>query len=94
MQVSEYVHNAMENLVDDVIISRHLHEHYSTDFIDDLVCISLNRLPSRYICFDVDLLSHFGEDEYQELNEQVRQTVSEVEQYLLNDPRQHRSRNR
>lgn len=90
MQASEYVHNAMENLVDDVILSRHLHAHHDSEFIDDLACICLNRLPSRYVCFEVDLLAHLGEREYQELVEQVRETVTEVEKYLMNDPRKHR----
>ena len=55
MKVSDDIYNYYEKLVLDQFARNKTLALYNADFIDDLFCIVLNQLPSRYIRHEVDM---------------------------------------
>jgi hypothetical protein len=45
------------------------------DFLEDVACIALNRLPARYIRFTVDLMVNLGLEERAQLEQEVAEAV-------------------
>ena len=60
----EQVHNYYERLVFEEVAQRaHLHPHFSPDMLADVACVALNRLPTRYVRHDVDMMFYLTEQE-------------------------------
>jgi len=71
--------NHQEQLVfeelQDILIERG--EPVDPDFMEDLACIALNRLPPRYIRHKVDLVASLTDLEMEELKSRVALAVNE-----------------
>ncbi len=50
-------------------------EAAGSDYVDDLACVALNYLPSRYVRFSVDLTSRLSDEDRQALREEVADAV-------------------
>ncbi|CAK0780724.1 hypothetical protein CCP4SC76_7570005 [Gammaproteobacteria bacterium] len=48
------------------------------DFMEDLACIALNRLPPRYVRHSVDLAFSLNDREWEELQAQVEQAIHDA----------------
>ncbi len=48
------------------------------DFLEDVACVALNRLPSRYVRHHVDLAFYLTADEHMLINESVKNAVVEA----------------
>jgi competence protein ComFB len=48
------------------------------DYMDDVACVALNRLPPRYVRHTVDLAFHMTDSEWEELLRQVDLIVVEA----------------
>ena len=60
----EQVHNYYERLVSEEIVRRAAQsDDFTNDMLADVFCISLNRLPARYVRPDVDLMFYLTEHE-------------------------------
>ena len=52
------------------------------DYFADVACVSLNRLPPRYIRHDVDMSFFMSPTELQEINEKIDQAIREAIAYV------------
>ena len=84
----ENIHNYYEKLVID-----HLTDHAGSgvdnrdqDFLEDVACVALNRLPTRYVRYDVDTAFYMSDEEHGKMQEQVRTAVKEALEYVRNNP--------
>ncbi len=60
----EQVHNYYERLVFEEVARRsEATPGFSSDMLADVACVALNRLPSRYVRHDVDLMFYLTEHE-------------------------------
>ena len=72
------IQNYYEHLVLEAIqdaLGNH-HAAQDADFVADLACVALNRLPARYIRHTVDLWSHIGDDDRAAMRQEVRSAVA------------------
>jgi hypothetical protein len=67
MQINfEQVHNYYERLVFEEVARRSGDfSGFTSDMLADVACVSLNRLPARYVRHDVDLMFYLTEQERQ-----------------------------
>ncbi|MEA5446786.1 late competence development ComFB family protein [Gammaproteobacteria bacterium AB-CW1] len=47
-------------------------------YLEDVVCLALNRLPPRYVRHTVDLGSHLSDEEYAQMEQQVATAVDQA----------------
>jgi hypothetical protein len=50
----------------------------SEDYLEDIACLALNRLPSKYFRYSVDLASHLSGQEQSDMYQQVARAVDEA----------------
>ncbi|MEI6414056.1 MAG: late competence development ComFB family protein [Pseudomonadota bacterium] len=74
------VSNYYERMVFEQIplILAELGEDLDENFMEDLACIALNRLPPRYVRHSVDLAFSLNDLEWEELKAQVTQAIHEA----------------
>lgn len=53
------------------------------DFLQDVACITLNKLPARYIRHNVDMIFYTKSDERENMQKTVDTTVKEAFEYVL-----------
>ena len=58
------------------------------DFLEDVACVALNNLPSRYVRYDVDMAFYLTPVDRERIDLEVRNAVSMAVDYVL----QHRRR--
>jgi len=73
----ESVHNYYERLVYEQIAERLVERHgiRDPDFLEDVACVALNRLPPRYVRHDVDMIFYLTSDERAEMEEAITEAV-------------------
>ena len=60
----EQVHNYFERLIFEEVAKRaDDHLEFTIDMLCDVACVALNRLPSRYVRHDVDMMFYLTEQE-------------------------------
>lgn len=62
MRLDNNIHNYYEHLVMEHI-NTHLKKKYTDSFLADLICLTLNRLPPRYIRHEVDMAFYLPQSE-------------------------------
>lgn len=72
------VHNYFERLV-----FNEIKENYSDKFDDanvlaDMACIALNRIPARYIRYDIDMSFYMSVEEHIEVEKKVKKAVKKA----------------
>lgn len=75
MRLDNNIHNYYEHLVLDYINAR-LDQEYSESFISDLICLTLNRLPPRYIRHEVDMAFFLPQSERMEMEFEVAKSIN------------------
>jgi hypothetical protein len=53
------------------------------DFLQDIACIALNKLPARYIRHNVDMIFYTKSDERDEMLKSVDSTVKDAFDYVV-----------
>ena len=76
------VHNYYERLVWDEIARTNDRARDDRDFFADVSCVALNRLPPRYIRFDVDMTFFLSPIELQEIQDKVEIAVASAIEYV------------
>lgn len=76
------IHNYYERLVIEYLVSYVDEAQSDNNFIADVACVALNRLPPRYIRHDVDTTFFLSPAELREINEKVAQAVLEAIDYV------------
>ncbi|CAK0758689.1 competence protein ComFB [Gammaproteobacteria bacterium] len=74
------VHNYYEHMVFEriLLIMKERREYINTDFMEDIACIALNHLPSRYVRHNVDTAFNLSDAEQEKMNNQVLRAVNEA----------------
>lgn len=83
MERSE-IHNYYEHLVFDYI---DLHiipntEGKSDDYFLDIACIALNKLPTRYVRYEVDMAFFLHQQDRLDMKKAVRESITEAKSYI------------
>ena len=73
----ESVHNYYEKLVFEQIgsVLGNSREAHDSNFVADVACVALNRLPTRYIRYDIDLAFYLSSDERLKIDKEVKEAV-------------------
>lgn len=74
----ESVHNFYEKKVFDEINENYLRSGLTENQLADLACIALNRIPPKYIRYDIDMSFYMSGQEHQEVEERVKQAVKKA----------------
>ncbi|CCE22399.1 late competence development ComFB family protein [Methylotuvimicrobium alcaliphilum] len=81
------INNYYERLVVDQLwsMAQKSKEPLPQDFIDDVACLALNRLPACYVRSMVDKSSYITDQAYQEMENAVAEAINQaIEQVRLN----------
>ncbi len=81
------INNYYERLVVDQLwnMVQKTKESMTQDFIDDVACLALNRLPACYVRSMVDKSSYITDKTYQEMEKEVAEAINQaIEQVRLN----------
>ena len=76
------VHNYYENLVIDEILRSNERSLTDREFLADVACVALNRLPPRYIRHNVDMTFFMSTQELQEVHDKVTDSVKAAVVYV------------
>lgn len=72
----EQVHNYYERLVfENVARLSEAHPDFTSDMLADVACVTLNRLPARYVRHDVDMMFYLTEPERQAIEQVMEQSL-------------------
>jgi competence protein ComFB len=84
MSISHHIRNYYEQLVAEEIL-RHLKDQpldaevrRDSEYMADVACVALNRLPPRYIRHEVDMAFYMSPDELVSTRDSIERTVAEA----------------
>lgn len=75
MKLDLDIHNFYEHIVLEHLEANNLNQKYDQDFIADLCCLTLTRLPARYIRHDIDMAFFLSNDERAAMNKEVKEAI-------------------
>lgn len=78
------VHNYYEKLVYEQLWRASDKAQADSNFLADVLCVALNRLPPRYVRHDVDMTFFLSPIELDEILDKVAQAVNEALSYVEN----------
>lgn len=82
------IHNYYESLVSEYMFEDALKgEQVDQDFIEDVACLALNRLPARYVRHAVDMAFFLTTPERERMQQRVIEAVREAIQQVRNGQR-------
>lgn len=76
------IHNYYEQMVIEQILRSNERSNSDTEFLADVACVALNRLPSRYVRHDVDMTFFLTPSEIDEMVDKVVHAVNEAVNYV------------
>jgi competence protein ComFB len=82
MSILDNVYNYYEKLVLEEVATQTKGSEFDQEFIIDVVCIALNRLPTRYFRHGVDMAFYLSSKDFVNMKEQVSQAVTEALKHL------------
>lgn len=74
----ESVHNYYEKKVFDEINDNYLNAGLNENQLADMACIALNRIPPKYIRYDIDMSFYMSGEEHNEVQEKVKHAVKKA----------------
>ncbi|TBW53309.1 hypothetical protein EZI54_15095 [Marinobacter halodurans] len=87
MSLLDMIDNFYEGLVAEAIEETRKPDE-DEDFLADVMCVALNRLPTRYYRHSIDMRFYLADPEMQEMRERVRAAVSESRNFVLKHQRE------
>ena len=79
----DFIHNYYERLVLEEIFAQSMRvQEGDRDFLADVACVALNRMPPRYIRHDVDMTFFMSPQDIQEISNKVVQAVTDAINYV------------
>ena len=82
MKLDDDIHNYYEHLVLDEIMQLKGLSHDDLEFIADIACVALNRLPSHYVRHDVDETFYKSSQQLNDIYTNVKKVVTEAVTYV------------
>ncbi|MEQ5837746.1 late competence development ComFB family protein [Marinobacter sp. NFXS9] len=87
MSLLDTIDNFYEGLVAEAIEEGRQSDE-GEDFLADVMCVALNRLPTRYYRHSIDMRFYLADPEMQEMRDRVRVAVSEAKDFVLKHQRE------
>lgn len=84
MKLDDDIHNHYEQLVLESIEILGLKETKDEDYLADLCCLALNKLPPQYIRFEVDMSFYLSRDEHQQMQKNAENAITLAMEFLDN----------
>jgi hypothetical protein len=79
----DFIHNYYERLVlEDIFAQSTRVQDGDKDFLADVACVALNRMPPRYIRHDVDMTFFMSPQDMLEIEKKVANAVSDAINYV------------
>ncbi len=78
----ESIRNYYEQLVIDEVMNTVAKPHSDQDFLEDVTCLALNKLPPRYLRHEVDMAFYLTSSERQQMHDSVASAVREAADYV------------
>lgn len=79
----DFIHNYYERLVLEEILEQSTRaQEGDRDFVADVACVALNRMPPRYIRHDVDMTFFMSPQDMDEIHNKVVNAVSDAINYV------------
>lgn len=79
----DFIHNYYERLVLEEIFEQSTRvQEGDRDFLADVACVALNRMPPRYIRHDVDMTFFMSPQDIQEISNKVINAVTDAINYV------------
>ena len=72
MSLRDAIDNFYERLVVDAIDATR-EEADTADFLTDVMCVALNRLPTRYYRHSIDMMFYLADDELKEMKKRAKE---------------------
>ncbi len=82
MSILDNIQNYYEPLVVESLAELTDGKGYDTEVLIDVVCVSLNHLPPRYIRHEVDMIYYLSPIEAQEMRDKVKAAVKSALEYV------------
>jgi hypothetical protein len=79
------VHNFTEKFVSERFTQLDLYRRFDSEFLEDLACIVLNKLPVHYIRYDVDMYNYMKDEHKASLKQKVEIAVDESIAFLFDE---------
>ncbi len=76
------IHNYYEHLVVEYLSANKIDTLYEKEFVADVCCLALNKLPARYIRHEVDMSFFLSSSERVEMAAAVEQAVQQSLEFL------------
>jgi hypothetical protein len=83
----DFIHNYYERRVLQEIFTTNPRAQQDREFLADVACVALNRLPPRYIRHDVDMTFFMSPQEMQEIEDKVTHAVKAALIYVASRER-------
>lgn len=83
----DFIHNYYERRVLQEIVRVSERAQQDREFLADVACVALNRLPPRYIRHDVDMTFFMSPQEMQEIEDKVTLAVAAALKYVASRER-------
>lgn len=83
ISAQDSVHNYYEHLVIGQLLRASDRANEDAEFLADVSCVALNRLPPRYVRHDVDMTFFLSPAEMEEIDNKVALAVNEALEYVL-----------
>lgn len=87
MSLLDTIDNFYEKLVAEAIEASRQPED-EDDFLIDVMCVALNRLPPRYYRHTIDMKFYLADPEMEEMQEKVRRRVVDAREFVRNHKRE------
>ncbi|MAA63170.1 MAG: hypothetical protein CL581_00110 [Alteromonadaceae bacterium] len=81
MSLLDNINNFYERLVLEAIDDS-MQEGEDEEFLSDVMCVALNRLPPRYYRHKIDIMFYMADPELQEMREKVASVVAEAKTFV------------
>ncbi|VUD68923.1 hypothetical protein TDB9533_04283 [Thalassocella blandensis] len=79
---SDYFHNYYEQMVLEQTLRSNDRANHDPDFLADVACVALNRLPPRYVRHDVDMTFFLSPGDLEDMINRVVKAVNEAVEYV------------
>jgi len=83
---TENVHNYYETLLTSLVNRDQRLQNASQDFIEDVICLTLNQLPAFYVRFDVDATFYMSEGEILEIEAKLKKALEAAIDQVKKNP--------
>lgn len=77
----ENIHNYYEHLVMQRLMEI-IGDTKDSDYLEDVACVALNQLPSRYVRHNVDMIYYLTTEEREDMEKKIEKAVTHAIEYV------------